>query len=73
VDLRLEIATAIGNGRVRIDDRFSTVELLHHRRKSRITEPPVAETGHHANAIDVQNVERVLDLLETAVHIRQGE
>src|SRR5262249_17623686 len=68
-----EAAAAIGRGRVDIDHGLAPIELLVDRGKRRIAEILVLVTGQQADAVGVERVEGVLDLLEAALRVRRRD
>jgi hypothetical protein len=56
-----------------IDDDFAPVELFQHRLEERMPEPFVAVVGLQPNAVRLERVERVGDLLERGVDVQHGQ
>ena len=67
----VEVAAAVRRGRVDVDDRLAPVQLLHHRPVGRVAEPRVAVARHQADAVSLDHVVGVRDLLQRGVDIRQ--
>src|SRR5580698_2723946 len=55
---------------MRVDNRFSAIELFENRPEVRIAEPLVAIVRQHAYSVRFQRVETILDLLKTGIGIR---
>ena len=58
---------------MKVDQRVAAVQLSEHRRDARIPRPHVAEIGGEPDAVDPQDIERILDLAQRALDIRQGQ
>jgi hypothetical protein len=54
-----------------VDRRLAAVEFFPDRREVRVAQPLVLVAGHAADAIDLERIERVGDLLEALVDVRQ--
>jgi hypothetical protein len=54
-----------------IDQRLAPIEFCHHRQKQGGAEPFVAVARHQADAVGLERVERIGDLLQAAVDIGQ--
>src|SRR5262249_51166905 len=59
-----QVYAAIGAGRMGVDRGLAAVEFLPYRRELREAEPFVAVARHHADAIGLERVEGIGDLLE---------
>ena len=69
-DVRNEVAAAIGGRGMRVHDRAPAIELLHHRRESRVAEPLVTVAREQRDAVSLERVERVRDLAQRALDVR---
>ena len=58
---------------MRVDDGLASIQLLEHRRELRIAQPGVAVAGQDADAVRLECVERVGDLLQAALHVGQRQ
>ena len=72
-DLGHQVDAAVGVGRVGVDHGLAAVELLQDRREVGMAEPLVAVARHHADAVDLERVEGVGDLLQGLVDVRQRQ
>ena len=59
----IEIPAAVGRRRVHVDDGLAAIELLHHRPERRVAQPHVAVAREQADAVGLQRVVGVGDLL----------
>src|SRR5215468_10286399 len=66
-----KILTALRAKRMRVDDRLAPIELVHHRHEGRVTWVLAVMARHHADAVSLQRVHRVLDFLERAIDVGQ--
>ena len=58
---------------MRIDDGATTIQLVEHRPQPNVTQPHVAVAREKADAIRLQRVERILDLAQAGVDVRQRQ
>ncbi len=72
-DARHQSAAAVRCGRVNVDHCLAPVELFVDRRKRRIAEILVLIAGEQPDAVGLERVERVFDLLEASLHIRRRD
>jgi hypothetical protein len=56
--------------RVDVDDRFAAIELVHDRLEIRMPQPFVAVAGVESDAVGLELIERVFDLLQRAFDVR---
>ena len=68
-----QVHAAIGVGRMGVDGGVAAVELLPDRIEERVTKPLVAVVRQHADAVDVERVEGVADLLQRLVDMRKRQ
>src|SRR5262245_64831847 len=68
-----QVHAAIGAGRMGVDRGPAAVELLPYRCELRVAEPFVAVACHHADAVGLERVEGIRDLLEASVDVRQRQ
>ena len=66
-------AAAARRHRMHVDHRLAPVELVEHRHEGRVAEILVLVAGEQPDAVGLQRVERVLDLLEAAVRVGQRD
>lgn len=70
--LRLDqIDAAIGRGRMGVDNRLAPIEFFHDGQKQRISEPLVTVTRHEADPVGLERVERIGDLLQASLDVRE--
>jgi hypothetical protein len=69
--VRHQITAALVAERMSVGHRMAPIELLQHRPERVIAEELALIIRHQADAIHFQGVERIFDLPQRAVHIRQ--
>jgi hypothetical protein len=72
-DTLYQVHAAIGGGRMGVDRGLTAVEFLPYRCELRVAEPFVAVARHHADAVGLERVEGIRDLLEARVDVRQRQ
>ena len=68
-----QVAAAIGDRRMHVDDRAAAIQLVDDRRERRIAEPAIGIARQKADAVRFQRVERILDLAQAVVDVRQRQ
>src|SRR5579863_1107573 len=53
------------------DDRFAAIKLIEHVGKCRIAEEFSVVAGEHADAVELEDTQRIFHLMQTAVGVRQ--
>jgi hypothetical protein len=56
---------------MRIHHRLASIQLLHHRLECGVAEEFPLVIGHHADAVHLERVERVLDLTQGTINVRK--
>jgi hypothetical protein len=56
-----------------VDDGMTTVQLLIHGKEAGVTKPLITVTRKHTNAVGMERIERIRDLLKCRVDMRHGD
>src|SRR5262245_33113677 len=68
-----EISSAAARcGAVRINDSFAAIEFIENRFEGFVTEPLISPVAQQAHTFGFERIERVFDLVQAGVNIRQG-
>ena len=65
----IKVRAAVGGGRMDVDDRIPAIEFFHHGPVGRIAEPGIAVACQKANAVSLERVVGIGDLLQRCVDV----